>query len=336
MLKSRFDNFIAFIQNKNIKILTHDLVDIDALASCLTLKYFLTQYFKEQEISIYFSEFAKPTINYLRNITEKFPSFDFSYSKKFNASTSDVVLIVDTNNLNQIELNSNLDLVNLGIPLIFIDHHYLGEKPKNNTLEISHLIFENYSSTAEIILKFFEFYNIPLTIPLKILIITAIITDSGFFKHGNNNTIQNVSNLIGEDIDIQDIFLLLKKNETDISEKIAKIKGMQRVKLIREGDFLIGITKVSSYGASIATKLINLGFDIAIVLSKEENQYRVNTRAKKVVCIKTGLHLGKILEEISIKYKGSGGGHDGAASLTISTESDTITTQIIEKIKNYL
>lgn len=335
MLKSRFDNFIAFIKNKNIKILTHALVDIDGLASCFTLKYFLIQYFKEQEISIYFSELTKSTKNYLRNITEKFPEFDFSFSKTFNASSTDVILIVDTNNLNQIELHNNLDLANLGIPLMFIDHHYLREKSEINNLETSNLIFENYSSTAEIILKLFEFYNVPLTIPLKILMITAMITDSGFFKHGNNRTIHNVSKLIGEDINIQDIFLLLK-SETDISEKIAKIKGMQRVKLIREGGFLIGITKISSFGASIATKLINLGFDVAIVLSKEENQYRINARAKKVVCINTGLHLGKILEEISKKYEGNGGGHDGAASLTYTIESDTIITQIIEKIKHYL
>ncbi len=335
MLKSRFDNFITFIQNKNIKILTHNLVDIDGLASCLTLKYFLTQYFKEQEISIYFSEFAKSTKNYLRSITKKFPKFDFSFSKTFKASDTDVILIVDTNNLNQIELNNNLDLSNLGIPLIFIDHHYLGEKLEKTKLYASNLIFENYSSTAEIILNLFECYNIPLTVPLKILMITAIVTDSGFFKHGNNRTIQNVSKLIGEDINIQDIFFLLK-NKIDISEKIAKIKGMQRVKLIREGDFLIGISKVSSYGASVAMKLINLGFDVAIVLSKEENQYRINTRAKKMVCLNTGLHLGKILEEISEKYKGNGGGHNGAASLTSNIESDTIITQIIEKIKQYL
>ncbi len=335
MLKFKFDNFIAFIQNKTIKILTHDLVDIDGLASCVTLKYFLTQYFKEQEISIYFSEFAKSTKQYIRNLTKKFPEFDFSFSKSFKASGTDVILIVDTNNLNQIELNNNLDLSNLGIPLIFIDHHYLGEKLEKTKLNASNLIFENYSSTAEIILNLFEYYKIPLTVPLKILIIAAIITDSGFFKHGNNRTIQNVSKLIGEDINIQDIFFLLK-NEIDISEKIAKIKGMQRVKMIREGDFLIGISKVSSYGASVAMKLINLGFDVAIVLSKEENQYRINTRAKKAVCINTGLHLGKILEEISEKYKGNGGGHDGAASLTSNIESDTIITQIIEKIKHYL
>ena len=161
------------------------------------------------------------------------------------------------------------------------------------------------------------------------------MTDSGFFKHGNNNTIQNVGKLLCQDINLQDVFLLLK-SEKDISSKIANIKGLQRVELIREGKYLIGITKVSSFGASVTSMLLKIGFDIGIAISKEQNQNRINARAKKRVCIKTGLNLGKILEEISEQYKGSGGGHDGAASLTITIEPDTIVLKIVENIKQYL
>jgi nanoRNase/pAp phosphatase (c-di-AMP/oligoRNAs hydrolase) len=335
MLKSRFENFLGFIKNKNIIIVTHDLVDIDGLASCFSLKYFLTQYIKKKEISIYLSELSKSTKNFLRNINKKFPEFDFSYDKTFNISKNDAILIVDTNNLKQIKIKNDLDIMSLENPLIYIDHHYYGEKLDIDNAQSPNLLFEHYSSTVEIILELLEYNKTPLTVPLKMLMIAAMVTDSGFFKYGNNKTIQNVSKLLGEDINIQDVILLLK-SEIHISERIAKIKGMQRVRLIREGDFLIGISNVSSFGAGVAAMLINLGFDVAIVLSKEENQNRISTRAKKVVCKKTGLHLGKILEEISREYKGSGGGHDGAASLTSNIESETIIARIIEKIKQYL
>jgi nanoRNase/pAp phosphatase (c-di-AMP/oligoRNAs hydrolase) len=334
MLKTRFDSFISFIKNKRIVILTHDLVDIDGLASSFALKYFLLQYLKDQDIKICFSDFTKSTKTFFRNISNKFPKFDFTFYETFEVSNTDVILIVDTNNLKQIELRKNIDFSDINIPYLFIDHHYIGEKLGGNNLTQLNLTFEDFSSTAEIILKLFETYHVSLTIPLRTLMITAMITDSGFFKHGNNDTIRNVGTLIGDDINIQDIFLLLKR-EIDISAKIARIKGMQRVKLIREGDYLIGITKVSSYGASVAKKLITLGFDVAIVLSKEIGKNRINTRAQKSVCINTGLHLGKILEEISNKYSGNGGGHDGAATLTSTIESDTIITQIIEKIKQH-
>ena len=332
MLKSKFENFLAFIKNKKILITTHDLVDIDGLVSCFTLKFFLIQHFKIQEVSIYFSELTKSTKTFIKNFSKKFPDFNFSYEREFNLSNADVLLIVDTNNLNQIKLSNSSETPHLEIPYIFIDHHYLGDKYENNNINTLNLIFDNYSSTAELILHLFELYDIQLTTPLKFLTITAILTDSGFFNHGNNKTIQNIGKLLSEDIEIQDIFILLKF-DTDISEKIAKIKGLQRVELIREGNYLIGITNVSSYGAGVASMLIKLGFDVGIVISKEANQFRINTRAKKVVCIQTGLNLGKILEEMSKQYNGSGGGHDGAASLTLNKESDIIITEIVEKIK---
>ena len=48
------------------------------------------------------------------------------------------------------------------------------------------------------------------------------------------------------------------------------------------------------------------------------------------------LHLGKILDEISIKYGGSGGGHDGAASLTCPVEENAVLDEIVQKIENIL
>ena len=99
---------------------------------------------------------------------------------------------------------------------------------------------------------------------------------------------------------------------------------------------MLGITNVSSFRASVASMLIKMGFDIAVVYSKEENQYKINTRANKAICIKNGLNLGKIMEEISDHFNGSGGGHDGAAALNINIESDFTITEIIEAIKKYL
>ncbi|MFX1379396.1 MAG: bifunctional oligoribonuclease/PAP phosphatase NrnA [Promethearchaeota archaeon] len=335
MLKSKFENFLAFIKNKNILITTHDLVDIDGLVSCFTLNFFINQNFKNQKASIYFSGLSKSTEDFIKNFSETYPEFNFSYEKVVDLTKIDLFIIVDTSNLNQIKINNNLDILHSNIPYIFIDHHYKELDSEESNNKSFDLINDNYSSTAEIILELFEFYKIPLTLHLKILNISAILTDSGFFKHGNNKSIQNVSNLLCEEIKIQEIYLLLQSH-TDISEKIANIKGLQRVKLIREGEYLIGITKVSSFGASVASMLTKTGFDIGITISKEPNQYVINTRAKKTVCIKTGLNLGKILKEISEKYKCNGGGHDGAASITFNIESDIVIQEIVEKIKQFL
>ncbi|MFX1364723.1 MAG: bifunctional oligoribonuclease/PAP phosphatase NrnA [Promethearchaeota archaeon] len=337
MLKSKFDDLLVFLDKKKILITTHNLVDIDGLVSCFTLKFFLIQYFKTNEISIYFSDLSKSTKNFIKNYAAKFPEFNLSYENSFSAFKAEILLIVDTNNLDQIKINANSHTTHPNIPYIFIDHHYLGDRTEKKKLNIKSLniIFTNYSSTAEIILDLFESYNTPLNNSLKTLFIAAILIDSGFFKHGNNNAIQNVGKLLSEDIKFQDIRALLK-NDIDISEKIAKIKSLQRVELIREGQYLIGITNISSFGASAASMLIKIGFDVSIAISKEDNLSRINVRARKKVCEETGLNLAKILEEISERYEGSGGGHDGAASLTINNKSDYNIAELIENIKKYL
>jgi len=159
MLKFRFENFLSFIKNKKILLTTHHLVDIDGLVSCFTFKFFLTQYFKDQKVSIYFSELSNKTKKFLKKFSDNFPNFDVSYEKNFDLSLVDVIIILDTNSLDQIGIDNNKVSLDLEIPYIFIDHHYLNEKSQVNELNLT---LENYSSTAEIILELFELYNIPL------------------------------------------------------------------------------------------------------------------------------------------------------------------------------
>ncbi|MFX1289114.1 MAG: hypothetical protein ACFFFY_11220, partial [Promethearchaeota archaeon] len=79
--------------------------------------------------------------------------------------------------------------------------------------------------------------------------------------------------------------------------------------------------------------LTKIGFDIGIVVSEEKSEYRITTRAKKHICLKTGLHLGKIITEIN---NVNGGGHDGAATLNVRVGLDNILNQLIDKIKETL
>lgn len=336
MLNSKYNAFLSFLEGKRILITTHDLVDIDGLVSCYTLKFFLVEYVKLSTVSILFSEISKPTKNFMKRFIKKFPNFKFEFMNEVDYSNFDLCLLVDTANLGQLRFNDK-KRASLEIPFIIIDHHhYIEENREKRNKKQFNLIDDNSSSTAEILLRLFKYFNQPLTTPYKYLTISGILVDSGYFRYGSNETVKNVSYLIGEDVNFQD-FQLLLKNEIQISEKIAKIKGLQRVDLIRKGDYLIGTSNVSSFGASVASMLIKIGFDISIVYSKEKNKNIINTRADINVCLKTGLHLGKILEEISKSWNCIGGGHEGAASLTITTNSiDKVLNDIVDRIKQFL
>jgi len=79
--------------------------------------------------------------------------------------------------------------------------------------------------------------------------------------------------------------------------------------------------------------LTNVGFDIGIVVSEDKSSYRITTRAKKQICLRTGLHLGKIISEIK---NVNGGGHDGAATLNGRNDVEESLNQLIDKIKETL
>ena len=329
MLNSKKEVFLNFLQGKNLLITTHDLADLDGFISGIALKYCFETYFPNQNIKLTFSGLSKHTKSFINKFSTKFPNFNFNYQEHVELSDIDVIVVADSNNLDHVKLFNNIDL---DIPFIFIDHHLnLQKNYPGNVLSLN-LIFDNYSSTTEMVLELFDDCNIKLPIPYKYLLVSAILTDSGFLKYGNTGTIKNLNSILQDQLEIQDVVPLLER-EIDISEKIARIKALQRVKLIRINNWLIGISHLSSFSASAASILTKVGFDIGIVVSEDKSDYRITTRAKKQVCLKTGLHLGKIISEIN---NVNGGGHDGAATLNGKNDVEEILNQLIDKIKETL
>ena len=328
MSNSKFEDFKNYIINKNVLITSHNLVDTDGLVSCFVLKFFLNFFSEKERTIIFLPEISKFTRTFVERITLKFPELELTSVKEVSLSNFDIILILDTNNPAQ----TNLDVLESKIPFIFIDHHFNLKKDYELNLKALNIIIDEISSTSEIIFEMFEYFNLKIPLPYKYLLISGILTDSGNFKYGNNDTIIRVSNLLDNQVDFQEI-LSIMKNDTEIPEKIAKIKGLQRAQLIQHGEWLIGITHVGSYEANVAKSLIQIGFDIGIVHSTKKSKFRISTRASKYVCGKTGLHLGKILEEVSNEFEASGGGHDGAASLNGTNNLEEILDKIIYKIK---
>ena len=335
MLYSKFEDLNPFFKKNKILILTHDLVDIDALVSCFVLRFFINQFYHLANVDLFFHEISKGAINFMNIIAEKFPNVNFSLRSEIKSFEYDIIFILDTNNLKQVKFSDNFDLLNLGIPFIFIDHHLNHKKDYGSDINPMNIIDDNFSSTAEIIYELCEYSKVKILHPYKFILIAAILIDSGFFKYGNNDTIMRISKLLNHQIDFQQLLLTLKTDE-EIPEKLARIKALQRVKIIQEGSWLIGITNVGSFESSSASTLLKVGFDIGIVSSKKKLEIRISTRAKKSICLKTGLHLGKILEELSQELGGNGGGHDGAASITSNVDTSLIIDKLLEKIKQVL
>jgi nanoRNase/pAp phosphatase (c-di-AMP/oligoRNAs hydrolase) len=261
---------------------------------------------------------------------QKFPEFDFSNSEMKDFSGFEVMLILDANDLKLINIKSDIN-----IPFIFIDHHTTSNEEWKNNLSLYNIIKEEYASTAEIIYELYEYYDVKLPKVITWLLISGLLVDSGVFRHGNNDTIKTASKMLNDGVELQDIFPMLRR-DVDLSEKMAKIKGLQRVEIIQAGEFLIGVSHVSAYEATVASSLLNVGFDVTIVIAQKKKEFRISTRTRKDLCLKTGLHLGKILDEVAKIHEVTGGGHDGAAGITGQEDHELIMEQIIDQVKQIL
>ena len=76
---------------------------------------------------------------------------------------------------------------------------------------------------------------------------------------------------------------------------------------------------------TISTILVSSGMfnpmKVVLVLARtQEGELKISARGTEQL-ISSGLNLGKILQELTAKYKGSGGGHDIAAGANIPADS---------------
>ncbi len=335
-IASDFEKILPLLKSQEVVLTTHDQADIDAISSSIVLKYILENIFPNQGVFLYIPHLSKISRSYLDKFSKKFPTFKINLTPDPLPSIKEFLIILDTNNMDRVFFpeNSPLNLINQ--PYIFIDHHHESLSNANQILKEYNLIFPQITSTSEIVLEISRALKLDLPPACKFLLLSGILVDSGFFRYGYNDTFKRGASLVNGDVSLNEIISVLEE-EISIPERIAIIKGFQRVKLIREGDWLIGISHVGSYEAILATRLIKLGFDLGIVYSEKKEGFRISIRAKMNFCIQYGLNLGAIIESISNICDGSGGGHQCAASLNgkhhMQQTLDAILQKIIKSLK---
>jgi nanoRNase/pAp phosphatase (c-di-AMP/oligoRNAs hydrolase) len=243
-----------------------------------------------------------------------------------NPKDYDMTVVVDTSTRGQLN-DLKMDRFCL------IDHHSTVALLN----EADFYIHEDTTSTVEIIFRILETAGIPITEKMGLAMITGIITDTGHLKHANADTFKTLSKIMQvSKVDYFDALELMAATPQDINIRIEMFKAAMGCRVECIGDYLVAITNVQSYGGAVASMLTNIGADIAFVGSaKDDNSVRVSGRAKRDI-ISAGLNLGKIMEEISEKYNGTGGGHSGAAGIDAECPLDVLISECMECTKKYL
>ncbi len=237
----------------------------------------------------------------------------------------DLVVVVDTSTPAQL---NDYPLKTYAV----IDHHAttsLNEKA-------AFYLHRNKSSTAEIVLEVLKTMGAPIMRRAAFALISGIITDTGNFRHATSDSFKAVAELIElSGIEYSEVMDMLSSVPQDVSMRIAFLKAAQRAVIERVDDWIIVTSRVSSFGGAAASGLISIGADVVFVASKQDDVVKVSARARREAQ-NAGVNLAKLMEDISVKFNGTGGGHEGAAGMDVRGETENVLAACVEYVKNSL
>jgi len=216
------------------------------------------------------------------------------------------ILILDTSGPEQLEGSFDLS------EAIVIDHHTRNDRWK--AAKMYHCD-DSRSSCSEIIYELLKAAGKKPSKNVSLALMFGILTDTGYFKFARPSTLVAFSELMAEHDVHMDEAMELVDLDVDISERVSQLKGAQRLKYWKTGDYIVATSQGSAFEASVCKALLNLGADIAFVGSQRGDQFRISGRATQAV-VRKGVHLGKLLGHVGSETTNGGGGHPGAAGLT--------------------
>ncbi len=195
---------------------------------------------------------------------------------------------------------------------IVVDHHTRTDRWSSAR---TYYCDDSKSSCSEIVLELLKAAGKRMPKEAALALMAGILTDTGMFKYGRPSALRAFAGLMEENGVQMDEATALVHMDSDISERISQLRGAQRLKYWKIGDFIVAASQGSAYEASVCKALISLGADVVFVGSQRGDNFRVSARATQEM-VRLGVHLGKLLDGVGSETSNGGGGHPGAAGIT--------------------
>jgi len=246
-----------------------------------------------------------------------------------NVGDIDYLVLLDTNSLSQ--LSEKLVEIARKTKIVIIDHHLWRRKYPENT--VIAIVDKTYLSTSSIVYDLAKKEGHKFNKNILTLLLGGILYDTKRLSLLNSKVLRLVANILDEGGDYATASRLLR-HEMDISEKIARFKASQRVKVYRIGDLLIAATRVDAFEASVARLFLEMGADVAVVVSQQKRgKVRVIARSSPEFFKRTKISLGShIMPVIGEIIQGEGGGHDTAGGAQGVYDADRLVELVVKII----
>jgi len=219
-----------------------------------------------------------------------------------------------------------------GIPICVIDHHDTCEWEFGpGDLELR----GNARSTTQMIFEYLSNHSpSTLTDEVRKLLLAGLITDTGRFRHADESSIRCAADILnGADFEYQEFIEDIQNETITASDRGAIVKGLTRCQSIEAGKWNLVHTHAGILEGKVASLLVQTGAEIALVSRNRDGETRLTARAPRS-STKSGIHLGKMMQQLAEQMGGEGGGHDGAAGWSGKCERIAGETAFINILAN--
>ncbi len=302
-LKSGLEDLEAVIRGRRWTILTHRNADPDAISSAVAASR-LIECLGGDACILLPEGLSQQSKKLVEELQINIPHCD---------EAGDNVIVVDAANL--VQLGSYSRLASEASTLIVMDHHATGELRDMARIAI---VDPNAPASIEVLTRLLHQAGCRLEGREATLALAGLIHDSRRFQLVGRDTFRIASILVEWGGDYGRAQSLLSTGgRPPMPERVARLKAASRIRLARAcREVLIAVTHIGSYESSVARSILELGADVAIVLTERREGYRVSIRVSKQA-EERGIRADAIAAYLKDKYGGEGGGHPAAAMAQI-------------------
>ena len=272
-----------------VVVVPHEGADVDAVASAVGLVRFFRALEKEAVALI--PSLSAPASRLLQ-------ALGLASTSAYPVEGQDVV-VVDTVSPHMIPVD-----VSRARRVVMVDHHP-GEHPFD-------AVVYDVRSCSEIVAELL-FHADVYDEPVYLALAAGIVSDTAGLHGADHRSLSTLSRILRAiDKDLSDVYEVLLPRR-DISERIARLRALERSEIHRFGDYLVVLSRVGAFEASAASVIVQAGADVALVYSDKRLTGRMAPRFQR----ETGVDLLSIFSRVQSLVGGSFGGHPLAAGMVV-------------------
>jgi nanoRNase/pAp phosphatase (c-di-AMP/oligoRNAs hydrolase) len=287
---------------RRVAVLCHMHADPDTYLSAYALRFLIGKLSPEATVDIIVPDGMSVLT---QRLAQSFPR-----QTPQDSSDYDLIVAVDIGHTELLK-DWNDRLRSSNARKILIDHHPLQENAPYDRL----IVDTGASSAAQVVYSLFRELGVEPDPDAAQALLTGILFDSQNLSIAGIESLRAVIDLLGRGADLEKARASLR-SPPDYGEAIAKLKAARRSKIYRASGWIIAVSTVGSFQASVARAFISLGADIALVVGEFDDETRGSLRASHRFHSETKVHLGTDIAPVISKDSGYGGGHPTAASFT--------------------